>query len=150
MAVQVMYHNQSVHTHPSFQTQQLKQSPNSSINGQTLSHSFNEKSNLSQSFSPFKPHQQQQQHLVFGNIQPKANIPLKSSTISLAEFACDIEKEITNKVLKKLKLNQNNHNNILMVTMCKLVDNITENINDNMMNLRNEFKESFNILSEQL
>eukprot|EP01084_Bolivina_argentea_P007852 14736_1 len=293
MAVQVMYHNQSVRTHPLFQTQQLKQSPNSSINGQTLSHSFNEKSmvpsnsnipfnpqqfipnqhpqvfdlttqqpnisntnrsqqiqsvhqqlnlnessiqpniydlsdqqnlqsvnqpipafrpinqlnifnpsvpshlqstqqsvpigtsfnqsntfnppgsqhlnnlqqsspvitsiankiapqqiilppNLSQSFTPFKPHQQQQ--LPFGNTEPK---PLKSSTISLAEFASDIEKEITNKVLHKLKLNQKNPNNILMVTMCKIVDDITDNLNDNLLNIRHEFQESFNIIIKQ-
>ncbi len=53
------------------------------------------------------------------NTDKNTTLPFQTpSTLSLATFACDIEKEITNKVLKKLKLNQNNHNNILMVTMC--------------------------------
>eukprot|EP01084_Bolivina_argentea_P045832 84347_1 len=41
------------------------------------------------------------------NTNKNISIPHQtSSTISLAAFACDIEKEITNKVLKKLNLNQ--------------------------------------------
>eukprot|EP01084_Bolivina_argentea_P227355 383976_1 len=124
MAVQVVYNTKSlpIYGHLSQPPQQLTSLPNSSNIHQTLSQSpiLNTNQNPQTSkhaqrshgtpfksnslFAPFKPHQQNQ--LANGNIDTKTNIPLKSSTISLAEFACDIEKEITNKVLNKLKLNQ--------------------------------------------
>eukprot|EP01083_Nonionella_stella_P258002 882461_1 len=117
MAVQVMYPNKSlpIYTHPLNPSQHLTHLPNSSsINYHTLSQSFNNGKSKSTtsitntnphtsrcaqklhgipfksnpSFAPFIPHQQQQQ-LAFDNTQSKVNIPLKSSTISLAEFASD-------------------------------------------------------------
>eukprot|EP01084_Bolivina_argentea_P034380 63624_1 len=137
---------QSNHEHPSISTTNLN--PITSRHTQKLnSNPFT----FNPSFTPFKPHQQQQPLSIgINSNNPQLSIPHQtSSTLSLAAFACDIEKEITEKILKKLNLNQYNPNNVLMVTMCKLIDDITCNINNNMKDLRNEFNNSLNLVSKQ-
>ncbi len=81
--------------------------------------------------------------------EPIPNTTVQSSTVWLAAFASDLEKDITNKVLKQLNLNQHNPNNVILVTVCKLIDDVTENINNNMSKLSNNFKKSFAVLSKQ-
>ncbi len=71
------------------------------------------------------------------------------STVSLASFVSDLEQEIIQKVLKEVQMDHNNPNNLLMVTMCKIIDEINDNINNNITNMRKEFKEGFNMILEQ-
>eukprot|EP01084_Bolivina_argentea_P310351 537013_1 len=50
----------------------------------------------------------------------------------LSSLTSKLEEEVTNKILQKLKLQKDNTNNILMVTMCKLIDEITHTIKNDM------------------
>eukprot|EP01084_Bolivina_argentea_P304080 525092_1 len=104
-------------------------------------HIFNESSFHNVNYQ----HQRQNKKLLSS---PKI-LPYQSSSLSLAAFASDIEKEITGKILNQLQLKKDNPNNIIMVTLCQFMDEIIDNINKNMANIGAKFEESFNTFRKQ-
>eukprot|EP01084_Bolivina_argentea_P310352 537014_1 len=56
----------------------------------------------------------------------------------LSSLTSQIEEEVTNKILHKLNLKTDNTNNILMVTMCNLIDEITHTFKNDMKNMSKE------------
>eukprot|EP01084_Bolivina_argentea_P032434 60018_1 len=64
----------------------------------------------------------------------------------LSSLTKQLEEEVTNNILQKLKLKKDNTNNIIMVTMCKLVDEITDIIKKDMNNMSKDNLQSIKAL----
>ncbi len=129
MAVQTMMHNKSI---PSY--------PLSTTFGNSIS-----SPNSANFFHPTTP----QSFVNHKTLPSSYSTTVHSSTISLATFATDLENEITNKILKKVQLDKDNPNNIVLVTVCKLIDEVTQNINNNMFEFSKKFENAISLVSKQ-
>eukprot|EP01084_Bolivina_argentea_P213398 362450_1 len=115
MAVQTMYHNQSVtlSTHPSLQTNQLTKSPISSINGQILQ-SYIEpttrtKAALSQHKEPIKNHR-----ISLVNFSE----PSKQSTLKTNLGNINILDEEIRRIVSEMVKDKNKKQDIMFITTC--------------------------------
>eukprot|EP01084_Bolivina_argentea_P007854 14742_1 len=119
MAVQVMYHNQSIplHTHPSFQSNHTTQSPNSSINGQTLLQSDKPTTNKFAALSkPTKNHRIS----LLDFIESPQQSPSKTNLGNI------LDEEIR-KIVSGMVKETNKKQDIMFITTCKIWNQLHEN-----------------------